>query len=525
MSQLEDALQSCDIELLKLDLTKQRPVITSAGTMTVEKFGKKLMEAMGVEALKFPEVFSACRNTKEMSSLLEDLARTKNVLRENIHVATSIPPEMENLTLNMDITADEKPFFLTDERDVVSKISGIAYIRVHQLKETEAVAIARKVWPEYLPRSPVGTTTIKLGGEERTVLNLYRPPIWSGMEKRTLKDELPELFQKLVHHLFPLQIEREYFYSWLYYSLFERSFVYLLLCGNPGTGKNRLKLVMRALHGHSNTIDGKKSSLVERFNSQLEGATLAWFDELHFNMEMENQMKELQNDSISIERKGIDATRSTKIYSSLVISNNRPRDNFISFDARKFAPLAINPNRLETSMTPAEIDLLTKKVENEDSPDFDRLFLGRIARWVKVNGKSKKWPNLEYRGPMFYKLAHTSMSRWQKKAIVVAVEAHASKSSRVVHDAKKGMLWSSLEKLTTRSDRTANLPEYSSVMHLFDTFVDGTGKKSFATTPVPDDIMNDFWVRPIFNKVSIINEKQDTLTSEGKINGKEKIDL
>src|SRR5690606_21243232 len=111
--------------------------------------------------------------------------------------------------------------------------------------------------------------------------------------------------------------------SWLYHSMFKRSFVYLILCGAPGTGKNRLKLVLRALHGHINTIDGKRSTLIERFNSQLADSTLAWFDELHYNMEMENTMKELQNDSISIERKGIDATRSTSIHASLIISNNK----------------------------------------------------------------------------------------------------------------------------------------------------------------------------------------------------------
>ena len=132
----------------------------------------------------------------------------------------------------------------------------------------------------------------------------------------------------------------------MYAALFNRAYTFLILCGAGGIGKNRLKLVNKALHGHHNAIDGKKSTFTERFNSQLYDCTEAWFDELTYTMDMENVMKEIQNDTISIERKGIDATRSTKIYASSVISNNKPRDNYIAFDARKFVPLQLTNNRL-----------------------------------------------------------------------------------------------------------------------------------------------------------------------------------
>src|SRR5690606_14664466 len=138
-------------------------------------------------------------------------------------------------------------------------------------------------------------------------------------------------------------------------------------------------------------------------------STLAWVDELRYDDEMENTMKELQNDSISIERKGIDTTRATKIHASIVISNNKPRANYIAFDARKFVALKIAGHRLEESMSLEEIDLLTRKVEDEKSEHFDSKFLAQIAKWIKRRGASKKWRNLEYKGPMFWTLAHTSM--------------------------------------------------------------------------------------------------------------------
>ena len=372
--------------------------------------------------------------------------------------------------------------------------------------------------PEYLPRSKPGIDKLKSKGKESVVFNKYIPPLWKNYQEfDKLPDRLPTIFEKLVTHLFPIAEEREYFYAWLHASMYSRAFVYLVLCGAPGTGKNRLKLILRALHGHANSIDGKRSTLVERFNSQLSDSTLAWFDELHYDMDMENIMKELQNDTISIERKGVDATRATRIYASLVISNNKPRDNYIAFDARKFVPLKVTSKRLEQSMTKEEIDQLTAKVENEDSETFDIKFLAQIAKWIKKHGKSNKWPQLEYKGPMFYTLAHTSMSRWQKKAATMVLEANPQTSARITYDEEKGFLWSSMQEINQKKngDRSLQFPDFTSVKYFFDIFKDGQGRKAFKTRNVKDNIMGDFWVKPLFEHTAIITE-QKVLSQRGK---------
>lgn len=526
MGQLADALEAADIEILKYNPEKQRPISTANhGTISVEKFCKTLITELGSKGILYPEVFEASHSVSAMAKLLASYAK-----ETGIHVGDrviEVPEEFEGLTLNMDITSPrDLKFFMTDDKEIVSVVSGAAYVRVLQMKEPEAVAAARKVVPEYLPRDPRGITKRKFEGKALDVFNTYVPPKWKGNPYwKDAPDKLPPLFEKLVHHLFPLAIEREYFYSWLYYSMFKRSFVYLILCGNPGTGKNRLKLVLRALHGHVNTIDGKRSTLIERFNSQLADSTLAWFDELHYDMEMENMMKELQNDSISIERKGIDATRSTRIHASLIISNNKPRDNYIAFDARKFCPLYLTPDRLEKSMTPKEIDILSRKVEDDMKETFDIDFLTQIAKWIKKHGRSDKWPHLEYKGPMFYKLAHTSMSRWQKKAATLILETNPSSSGRLVYDEKKGFLWSSLHESVFRKngDRSLTFPDFSTVKHFFDVFVDGKGDKAFKTLEIRDNIMGDFWVRKLIDNVKIITESTSVAPEKGAKGGKKEI--
>lgn len=528
IDEFQAALDSIDTKLIKYDERKTKSVHTDRGpAMTVEKFSKHLIGALGKKAVNYPNVFSALHSTEELGDMLKQYAEAKGLA---VSTKIEIPSSFKDLTLNLDLshTGQYAKFFLTTPDDFVSPVSGSAFIKVLQLKENDAVAAARKVFPLYLPRNPPGVSRQKdEQGVDMEYLNTYVPPAWTryeGIDK--LPDRLPASFEKLINHLFPLKEEREYFFSWAYHSLFSRAFVYLILCGAPGTGKNRLKLVLRALHGHSNTIDGKKSTLVERFNSQLADATLAWFDELHYDLEMENVMKELQNDSISIEKKGIDATRSTRIFASLIISNNKPRDNHIAFDGRKFAPLVVRDKRLDESMTPAEINDLTNKVEDWSKPTYDIAYIAQIGKWIKKHGKSKKWPNLEYRGPMFWALAHTSMSRWQKKAALLALDSAKNPKGRLTIDPKMGVLWSSLHDTSQRKngDRSLQFPEFSSVKHFFDIFRDSKGQKVFETTLVPDSIMGDFWIKVIASDVKIMTEAQVLGNKPGGTNDKDEKD-
>jgi hypothetical protein len=423
----------------------------------------------------------------------------------------------KNLQLNVDVEnngATRDLTYMVTERanDRLTKLHPMVYIKSYALKEPEAFELARKVFTTYNPRPTIyglEEVTDEMYGT-KSILNTYVPPKWESVPRKLVKDRLPLEFKKLIYHLFPIAEEREYFFSWLYYSLFERSYIYLILCGPGGIGKNTLKEILRALHGHTNTVDGKRSTLVDRFNSQLDKATLAWFDELKYNEEMENVMKEIQNDTISIERKGVDATSGTKIYASMVVSNNKPRDNFIDFEARKFAPLKMTKKRLEAVFTPRQIDELLKKVKDPESPTFDKKFLAQIAYWVKDHGKSPKWPTLEYRGPMFWALAHTSMARWKKKSVDVMISLKTNNALQNQIDEEGWILWSALEAniLKKNTDRSIKFPDYSTVKHFFECFRDSQGKKVFKTRGVPKSVIGDFWVRATMS-ISVFTDNLD----------------
>lgn len=491
-------------------------LLASGETLAIEKLKDRIFNKItDLDGSVIAGDLKLFRDITEFEKKFREFCETNTLLK--IEERIEAPAEFHNLTLNVDLAhpGREMKYFLTKD-EYVHPMSGWVYIRTMGLEETEAFSSARQVYPVYLPRSPKGVSKHKLLNEKIDAFNTYVPPKWMEYEG-PLPDRLPPLFEKLVNHIFPIKLEREYFYSWLHDSLFKRSMVYLILCGVGGNGKNRLKLVLRALHGHDNSIDGKRSTLKERFNSQLVEATLAWFDELHYDMEMENVMKEIQNDSMSIEKKGIDASRSTQIYPSLVITNNKPRDNYIALDARKFVPLVLSNERLEESMTPDEIDELSKKVENSTSKTFDNKFLAQIGRWLKKHGRSRKWPNLEYKGPMFYKLAHTSMSKWQKKAATLIFESDKIQAHKYKFVEGKGYPWAEIEALYLKkqTDRSLHFPDSSSVKYFFDIFVDAKGKPAFETEMIPGkkNTMGDFYVRTINEGAGIMSESEDLLSS------------
>lgn len=475
--------------------------------MTVEVFGERLREAIKVRNLEGPhfDIYTEAKNASKFGDVLEEYARENKIIVGPKERA--IPEEYSKCVLNVDMGSDPIKFFVTKD-EVMSKMSGAFYLTLMGMKHEEAIQIARPTHLVYDPRGEKGIGEAKGRAEKLTVFNTYVPPLWVGHPKfNSGNPVIPKLIAKMIRHVLPRAEERTYFYAWMYMSVFKRAPTYLVLNGDPGIGKNRLKLLMRALHGHDNTPDGKKSMLTERFNSQVERTTLLWFDELRYDERMENILKEMQNETMSIEKKGIDATRSTKIFASMVVSNNYPRDNYIQFDARKFAPLDLNTKRLETSMTSEEIDLLTKKLEFEDSETFDVDMLAEFAKWLKRYGPTyvQKYKNMEYKGPRFWFLAHTSMSKWQ-----MAIVQHFYVDKRQFAPdimRKDGFLWSSIETLIKRKmGRGYPWPHIESIRRFMEIYHGLDGKKGFQITPI-GGLDSDFYVKPLLKKVAHVREE------------------
>lgn len=516
MSDLKRAVEAADIKISRYSPEKQRPVATNIGTMDVKKFTKILMEKLGPKLVDHPAIVKVAFDTHGMSVLLEEFTKSEG-LEVTEDKAILVPEELQKYTLNIDKSSKEensKRFFLTTDEELVSEgVSGRYYLDRCRIQTHDAVELARDVVPRYMPRRPRGITVEenKVTLEKINYYNTYIPPDWLQWKIRNpkawakLPAKPPVLVMKLLKHLIPLEEERKYLYAWLYTSLKSRSYVYLVLCGTPGAGKNRLKLLISALHGMSNSADGKKETFGandNKFNGQMEENTLIWYDELKISPDMEPRLKEYQNDRISIERKGIDATKSTEIYPSMVISNNYPRDNYLPFDARKFAPLVLADRDLRFSMSTDEISELSDKID-AGKPDYDVAYVAQIAKWIETIGSKNlgKWPHLEYRGPKFWEITHASMPRWQKIAVLAASSQNSRGPMPGWNQDKGGFLWSKMEEALRRKKEyeSKDYRDATTVRAFFDAFRDEKGNKVFETESVGKsaNAFYDFWVKPL----------------------------
>jgi hypothetical protein len=157
LSELKDALTSAKIKIVKYDPAKQRPVTTSIGTMDIRKFSGTLLEKLGADMLKFPEIIKAAHDQNAMRDMLEEYTKgTGTLVADDKEVV--IPAELQEYTLNVNLAAKkgEDQFFLTTKDEFVSRMTGNFYIQRCNMPPPIAYSEARAVIPEYHPRKGPG---------------------------------------------------------------------------------------------------------------------------------------------------------------------------------------------------------------------------------------------------------------------------------------------------------------------------------------------------------------------------------
>lgn len=512
MSKLKAALEAAGITVRKYDPDKARPVYTSDKNTTVGNFAETLRKALGKELKNHPEVLDGIQDHAVMEELLDEYVQAEGLTQPG-GGGLAVAAEVSHLTLNVDMSSNEpgmKKFFCTTTEELVDpSISGQYFMGKSGISAQDGYHVARPVVPRYMPRKKSGIHPMLDRATNQTVnyFNTHIPAEWEWWRRKnpkawaSLPAKPPSDIIKMLKHVLPLKTEREYFYAWVYTSITSRSLVYLSLCGKPGLGKNRIKLLLRALHGEHNSVDGKKETFganQNKFNSQMAESTLNWLDELKVTQEMEPRLKEYQNPFISIEKKGVDATRSTEIFCSMVISNNELRDNYLPFNARKFCPLVTGPTDLKTVMTDTEITDMSSKLG--ESGKINVKYVAQIAKWILAVGPKHvgKFRHMEYKGPMFWEMAHASMSHWQK-ALILYLTTQTSRGPIAGWDeTKQAFQWSKAEEaLRRKKEFDIKSIHMATIQPFLENYCDRRGRKVFEVEPMLHGVMDDFWVKPI----------------------------
>lgn len=261
----------------------------------------------------------------------------------------------------------------------------------------------------------------------KNIINLYKCPSWRKVTKYS--SSLPVEAEKFFLHLFPDPISREYCFFWIKNAIISRNESILVLNGSKGIGKGVLATLIKYLVGMENYSEAPKSLLKSDFNSVLRNKRVIFFDEFNIrNGQDHDFLKKIANEFQTIERKGIDADKTEKIFNSYIIANNDATDMYVEWDDRRFSVVEMTDTDLRKTMTEQEIqDFCTKKV-------LDESFLAAVGNFIL----SKQYnPSFTTHSPLktkrFYEMAFNSLAIWQK----FLVEKWESGSTQVSLDSVK----------------------------------------------------------------------------------------
>lgn len=213
-------------------------------------------------------------------------------------------------------------------------------------------------------------------------VNLHKQPAWRETAPNPTLD--PDIV-KFMAHLFPVERDREFVYTWIYHSLTSRAGTYLYLCGGQASGKTTLANLISNLHGASNTSYPKLDSLTGRFNYYLRHKTFVFFDEFNCrNRADKDILKNMINDKIQVEGKGRDHEDIANYASYMLVNNSLEAISIEPID-RRFSVPEVNNNMLTDAYGVEWTEQFSDRVRK------DQDMIARFGWWVLENYKKPAW--------------------------------------------------------------------------------------------------------------------------------------
>jgi hypothetical protein len=170
--------------------------------------------------------------------------------------------------------------------------------------------------------------------------NTWDPAPWAKdwkPYKNGKSPEAPELFKTLLSFLTGNEEDAWCLQAWLRDMTFTRADPILVLCGDPGIGKNIfVDLVGKALVGDGNTKGATRGFSRSQFHSTVTLCRLFFLDETKLTESAKETLKTYHNRSVTVERKFENVGDSEKMHASFVLANNKRESIEFDFADRKF---------------------------------------------------------------------------------------------------------------------------------------------------------------------------------------------
>jgi len=260
---------------------------------------------------------------------------------------------------------------------------------------------------EYDPYTRQRAKLVEFKDQEIYQFNSHIFPEWRFHEVKTPTP--PQFFFSLMEHLFPTTEGRRYVYHWMRNAIFDRNQTVLLLASNMGTGKGTLADIMEQLVGEPNFQKQGEGFFQTRFNAELKNKRLVVFDEVSVGKRTKDQLKLFCNNTIPIEKKGIDVAPAVTNYASYMVMNNYVTENELLADDRRFSVPEITDIPLLDVFSEEEVNEFHKELR------YNPEIIQQIGWWLKENGELPHWDvHIPYKKDRFFFLVKNSLKEWQK---------------------------------------------------------------------------------------------------------------
>jgi len=302
--------------------------------------------------------------------------------------------------------------------DIVSKINPEAFIK--SLPRLEREDFRDSATQSLFVFDPYDITKAREKPYETSTImeiNLYTVPPWQ-LGEVIPNAKCPSIIWEFLTHLIPDEVCRKHVLAWMHFALTDRCETYLVLCGDKGIGKGVFcSSLLKKLIGEDNYNEPPLSIFSKEFNGSMERKRLLVFDEVQVTTKANMQTaKRYINKYLSFEKKGVDATNATEIFSSNIMSFNGVDDLKLEWDERRFTVPELVETRLDKAWSKAKIKDLIWTIEEDEEA------IKQFGYWIlQMNISGELDPSSEYKGPHFWRIVYASLTGWQKSLVDAAI--------------------------------------------------------------------------------------------------------
>lgn len=234
----------------------------------------------------------------------------------------------------------------------------------------------------------------KDGVVKHKIFNMWSEADWRREWTPRQGATLPALVKKFFDVFIDDPDDRKTLIAWLRDATFGKADPILILCGEPGIGKNLfVQKLATALVGKTNYREAARGFKDSAFHNNVSQCRLFFMDEMELTVTARDTLKAYHNGTAAIERKGIDVSDPEPIHASFVIANNFQKYIRLEYTDRKFFAPKLTKRPLEDKMSMAEIRELVHRLDN------DTAFLQELGSYLfhaHKQGDSKDFVKTEF---------------------------------------------------------------------------------------------------------------------------------